>query len=78
MDVLGSIYRGYSEPRQLQLGAKLIRKNFGEVIEELEMKDLVIEVDMGDGEITEYFLTDKGLKAVDLYSKVNKFLNQKH
>ena len=78
MDVLGSIYRGYSDPRQLKLGAKLTQKSLDEVIEVLGEKDLVIEVDMGDGEIIEYFLTDKGLKAVDLYTTVNKIINQKH
>lgn len=76
MDVLGSIYRGCSEPKQLRFGAKLSRESLDEVLDVLGEKDLVIEVDMGDGEVVEYFLTEKGLMAVDMFAKVNKFIKQ--
>ena len=76
IDVLGSIYRGCSEPSQLKHGAKLSKESLDEVISILGENGFVLEVDMGDGETLEYFLTEKGMNAVEMYSTVTKFINK--
>ena len=78
IDVMGSIYRGCSEPSQLRYGAKLSSESLDKVLDYLGEKDMVLEVDMGNGEVVEYFLTEKGLMAVELYRQVNKYINQNH
>lgn len=75
--VLDSIYKGYSEPEHLRLGAMVTKDVFNELIEFLGEKDLVYEIDCGD-EVIEYALTDIGLKAINGYRLATELIETPH